>query len=127
MEEEGKRPRIGIVNLEKRRHPRFTVDLPIEYFKIDSSTPYAGRLINGSEGGLLVYLPERVAIGQHLKMKIFFSFGSDLNIVEIQAEVVWEDIHLGRDWGDYRFGVRFMDISQDDLNKLKDFLRNLSA
>jgi c-di-GMP-binding flagellar brake protein YcgR len=127
MEQEGKKPRIGIVNLEKRRYPRFTVDLPVEYLQIDSSTPSTGRLINASEGGLLVYLPERVAVGQHLKMKIYFSFGSDLNTVEIRAEVVWEDIHLGKDWGDYRFGVRFTDISQDDLNKLKDFLRNLSA
>jgi c-di-GMP-binding flagellar brake protein YcgR len=127
MEEKGKKPRVGIVNLERRRHPRFTVNLPIEYFQIDSSTPYTGRLIDASEGGLLVYLPERVEVGQHLKMKMFFSFGSDLNIIEIQAEVVWEDIHLGKDWGDYRFGVRFIDISQDDLNRLKDFLRNLSA
>jgi len=121
MEEKGKKSRIGIVNLEKRRHPRFAVDLPIEYLQIDSSVPYTGRLLDASEGGLLVYLPERVVVGQHLKMKIFFSFGSELDIIEIEAEVIWEDIHLEKDWGDYRFGVRFIDISQDDVKKLKDF------
>jgi hypothetical protein len=36
------------------------------------------------------------------------------------------DIHLGKDWGDYRVGVKFLDISPDDLSKLKDFLRSLS-
>ncbi len=82
--------------------------------------------MNISEEGLLVYLPEQMEIGQHLKMKLFFSFGSDLNIIEILAEVIWEDIHLGKDWGDYRFGVSFIDISPDDLNKLKNFLRSLS-
>ena len=65
-------------------------------------------------------------IGQHLKMKLFFSAGSDLNAIEMVTEVVWEDIHLGKEWGDYRFGVKFVDISSDDLNELKDFLRSLS-
>jgi len=40
--------------------------------------------------------------------------------------VVWEDIHLGKGWGDYRVGVKFIDISSDDPNKLKGFLRSLS-
>jgi c-di-GMP-binding flagellar brake protein YcgR len=65
-------------------------------------------------------------IGQHLKMKLFFSFDVDLNTIEILAEVVWEDIRWEKGWGDYRFGVRFVDISPDDLNKLKNFLRSLS-
>jgi c-di-GMP-binding flagellar brake protein YcgR len=125
-EEKGRRPRVGIVNLEKRKHPRFSVDLPIEYYQTNSSIRQAGRLMNASGGGLLVYFPEQMEIGQHLKMKLFFSFGSGLNFVEILTEVVWEDIRLGKDWGDYRYGVRVIDISKDDLSKLKNFLRSLS-
>jgi c-di-GMP-binding flagellar brake protein YcgR len=126
MEEKEKKSRVGIINLERRRHPRFAVDLPIEFHQIDSPNHHPGQLMNASEGGLLVYLPERMEIGNQLKMKLFFSFGSDLNTIEILAEVVWEDIHLGKDWGDYRVGVKFIDISPDDLNKLKNFLRSLS-
>jgi c-di-GMP-binding flagellar brake protein YcgR len=126
MEEKGMKTHIGIVNLERRKHPRFEVDLPIEYYKTDSSIGHTGRLMNTSEGGLLIYLPEQIKIGQHLKMKLFLSFGVDLNIIEILTEVVWEDIHLEKGWGDYRFGVRFVDISPDDLNKLKNFLKGLS-
>ena len=125
-EEKGRRPRVGIVNLEKRKHPIFSVDLPIEYYQTNSSIRQAGRLMNASGGGLLVYFPEQMEIGQHLKMKLFFSFGSGLNFVEILTEVVWEDIRLGKDWGDYRYGVRVIDISKDDLSKLKNFLRSLS-
>src|SRR4030042_1567852 len=126
MEEKRMKPRVGILNLERRKHPRFGVDLPIEYYQTDSSIIHTGRLMNASEGGLLVYLPEQIKIGQHLKMKLFFSFGSDLNIIEILTEVAWEDIHLENGWGDYRFGVRFIDISPDDVKKLKNFLRSLS-
>jgi len=117
---------VGVANLERRRHPRFSIDLPIEYQSIPSSLSHTGRALNASEGGLLVYLSQQIEIGQHLKIKLFFASGSHLNSIEILTEVVWVDIHLGKDWGDYRCGVKFMEISQEDLNKLKFFLRSLS-
>lgn len=117
---------VGVANLERRRHPRFSIDLPIEYHLIPSSLSHTGRALNASEGGLLVYLSQQIEIGQHLKIKLFFASGSHLNSIEILTEVVWVDIHLGKDWGDYRCGVKFMEISQEDLNRLKFFLRSLS-
>lgn len=126
MEERAIKPRIGIVNFERRRHPRFNIDLPIEYYPIDSSISHSGRAINISEGGLLVYLPEKVEVGQYLKMKLFFPLGSDLNTIEMVGQLVWMDIHLEKGWGDYRSGVRFIDISSEDQNKLKKFLKTLS-
>jgi c-di-GMP-binding flagellar brake protein YcgR len=126
MEESQTRPRVGIVNFEKRGYPRFKVDLPIEYSQVNSPISQTGRAINASEGGLLVYLPEKMEIGQHLQLKLFFVSGSELNTIEMLTEVVWRDIHLGKNWGDYRSGVKFVDISTADLNRLKDFLVSLS-
>jgi len=126
MEESQTRPRVGIVNFEKRGHPRFKVDLPIEYCQVNSPFSQTGHAINASEGGLLVYLPEKMEIGQHLQLKLFFVSGSELNTIEVLTEVVWRDIHLGKNWGDYRSGVKFVDISTADLNRLKDFLVSLS-
>jgi len=125
-EEQESKPRIGIVSFEKRKYPRFNIDLPIEYYRVDSSISNAGRALNISEGGLLIYFPERIEIGQHLKLKIFFSSGSDLFSVEVLGEVVWVDIHLGEGWGDYKSGVKFIDSTQEDMTKLKDFLKSLS-
>jgi c-di-GMP-binding flagellar brake protein YcgR len=84
-----------------------------------------GRAINASEGGLLIYFPEQMEIGQHLKLKLFFPSGHDLNTIEALVEVVWMDIQVGKDWGEYRTGVRFVDISQESLDKLKNFMRSL--
>jgi c-di-GMP-binding flagellar brake protein YcgR len=126
MEEKGIKPRYGIVNFERRKHPRFNVDLPIEYSLIDSMVGSPGRAMNVSEGGLLVYLPEKVDIGQHLKLKLYFPSGSALNTIEMLAEVVWVDLHLEKGWGDYRSGLRFIEISSEHLNLLKKILRNLS-
>ena len=126
MEDKGRKLHYGIVNFERRKYPRFNIDLPIEYSLLSSPVNHPGRAFNASEGGLLVYLSEKVEMSQLLQMKLFFPSGSELNGVQIMAEVVWMDIHLGRDWGDYRYGVRFVDISPESLNKLKRFLRDLS-
>ena len=125
-EEEVTKPRTGIVHFERRQYPRFSVDLPVEYYQINSSVNHTCRATNASEGGLLIYFPEQMEVGQYLNVKLFFSLGAELITMEMQVEVVWVDIHLGKGWGDYRFGVRFIDISPDDLGRLKHFLRSLS-
>ena len=125
MENEAK-PRYGTVNFEKRKHPRCSIDLPAEYSRTDLSVKQ-GRAINASEGGLLLYLPEQVEIGQCLRLKLFFSMGSELKVIESIVEVVWMDIHPGEDWGDCRTGVRFVEISTEDMGKLMNFLKGLSS
>ena len=125
-EEKGTKSRYGTVNFEKRKHPRFSVDLPVEYSQADLFGDQ-GRAMNASEGGLLLYLPEQIGMGNHLRLKVFFTMGSELNAIETLVEVVWVDVHLGKDWGDHRTGVRFVEISAEDIGKLKSFLRSLSG
>jgi c-di-GMP-binding flagellar brake protein YcgR len=100
--------------------------LPIEYSQIDSSVSHTGRGLNISEGGLLIYFPEQMGLSQYLRLKLFLPLGSELNTIEVLAEVAWMDIHLGESWGDYRCGVNFIDISPEDMTKLKNFLKSLS-
>ena len=121
------KPRYGTVNFERRKYPRFHVDLPIEYYRIDSSISHTGKALNISEGGLLLYFPEQMDIGQYIKLKLFFSLGSELNTIEVLAEVAWVDIHLDKNKGDYRCGIKFIDISPNDMTKLKNFLGSLSG
>jgi len=121
------KPQTGVVSFERRKYPRFNVDLPIEYYRIDSSVSHAGRGLNISEGGLLIYFPEKMDLSQYLNLKLFFPLGSELSTIEVLAEVAWTEIHLGESWGDYRCGVRFIDISPEDMTKFKKFLSSLSG
>jgi hypothetical protein len=123
--EEETKPRYGTLNFEKRRYPRFSVDLPVEYSRKDLVVKQ-GRVINASEGGLLVYFPEQMEIGQHLRLKLFFTSGSELNMIEIMNEVVRTDVPTRKVWGDYRTGVKFVDISLENQCALKMFLSSLS-
>jgi c-di-GMP-binding flagellar brake protein YcgR len=128
MEEEIKETkyRYGTVNFEKRMYPRFNIDLPIEYSRSDSIIN-VGKVANASEGGLLLYLPEPMEIGQQFKGKLFFSEGSEMNVIEMVVQVVWKDIQLREGGGDYRTGVKFVYISPQSLEKLKNFISKLSG
>ena len=66
-------------------------------------------------------------MGNHLRLKLFFTMGSELNAIETVVEVVWVDMPLEKDRGDYRTGVRFVEISTEDVGKLKNFLSSLSG
>ena len=124
-EEKGANPRHGIVDFEKRRYPRVNVNLPFEYDRGDSIINHGGAL-NASQGGLLVYFPEKMEIGQTLSLKLFFPSGFEFKSIEATVKVVWVDVHLAEDWGDYRAGVTFTGISLEDLEKLMIFLQSLS-
>ena len=117
-EEKDIEPRFGTVNLERRRHPRFDVDLPIEYWEIRHFKSCPSRCTNVGEGGLLILLSEQLEIGQNLRLNLFFDAGPNLNSIEAVVEVVWKDIHVGKD-GEYRTGVRFLDISAKDMERLQ--------
>ena len=115
----------GTLNFEKRKHPRFSVDLPVEYYKLGSLVKHDGKAMNASQGGLLLYFSEPLRIGTYLRLKLFLSSDSTWSAIETISEVAWTDIHLD-EGGNYRTGARFFDASLDDMSKLNNFLVSLS-
>jgi c-di-GMP-binding flagellar brake protein YcgR len=128
MADEGqrKKPQYGLVNFERRRSPRFSVDLPIEYSLLESPEKNRGLVENASEGGLMLFLGQQLEVGQGLRIRIFFHSDPLLHSIEVAAKVVWTELPFGKE-GDHRCGVRFTDIPSDDLAKLKSFLDHLSV
>ena len=134
-EEVNEKPRLGIARFEKeasskkkierRVYPRFLLNLPIEYYHLDSPVSYSSHTINVSEGGVMIYLGERLEAEQHLNLKIFCSYGWTLLTIETMVQVMWADAHLGKD-GNYRHGVKFVFMKPEDLQNFKAFLDSLS-
>ncbi len=120
------KPHYGIANIERRKYRRFPIRLPVEYYRADSPMSQTGQTLDTSEGGLQVLFPEQMDIGQNLKLKLFFSAGSELNAIEMLAQVVWTNSQLGEGESHYRSGVKFTDISPEDMAKLRNFTVSLS-
>lgn len=123
MEKEKIEPRFAVAGFERRKHPRFSVALPVEYYKINSRNSLNGRVLNASESGVMVNLPEMLEVDRYLITKLFFIFDLHINNIEIFAQVTWRNIHLGRDSG-FRAGLRFVGISPEDMNKWRGFLNH---
>jgi len=120
------KPRYGIANLERRKHKRFSVNLPVAYHRIDSPIPSSGQTGNISEGGFMLYLKEKMEVGQQLRLKLFFSLGSGLKSIEGMGELVWIGAPGDEKWGSYACGVKFLRISPEDQTKLEEFLKTIA-
>jgi len=106
---------------ERRRDPRFLVELPVEYRRANDSRIRPGHTVDFSGNGLMVSISEQIEVGEKLEMKIFFSSGSSLITIAASVEIAWVDTEAKED-GYYRFGVSFVDISPADRERLKGFL-----
>ena len=118
------RSQEGIFIVERRKHPRLSMELPLDY-RIEREDRFGGITANASIGGVLVYLPEPIVVGTSLKIEILFAKGSELNSIKADAKVVWSDLAPKEIWGEYRYGLEFESFQEGDLQKLKKLLREV--
>lgn len=117
--------KMGILAVERRKHPRFSVELPFGYSRMDDKEILGGIVANASGGGVLVYLPERMEIGAVLKIEILYVRGLQLDMIQAIAKVVWSDLVTSGSPGEHRYGLEFQYIDEKDYNKLLVLLKEL--
>ena len=117
--------KMGVLAIEKRKYPRFSVELPLNYSRANVKETFGGMVANASEGGLLVYLPERIEIGALLKIEILYVKGLELDTIRAVAKVVWCDLAARESWGEHRYGLQFKYIDQKDFDQLASLLKEV--
>ena len=110
----------GVASFEERRHPRFLLNLPIEYYLAKSKMKGMGPTDNACEGGLIIHLRQHFKAGQMMKLKLFFASGFSMDTIEMLSQVIWTK----KSKAEYLCGVKFIHISPEDSNKLNVFLRD---
>jgi hypothetical protein len=115
----------GVVAIERRKQPRFNLELPLDYFRIDDKENYGGIVANASELGILVYLPEKMEVGTILSTEIFYAKGLELDSIKAIGKVVWADLAARKTWGEHRYGLQFQSIDKRNLSKLKNLLKEV--
>lgn len=104
---------------DKRGHPRFQLNLPIEFKVINDRNAHGAMIVNASETGLLVQSPQNMPVGTRLNIAVLFSKGFELANFELVAEVVWAKSHPQEGREAFQFGLRFVHILEEDRQKLK--------
>ena len=108
--------------LEKRKYPRFYLDLPLEYRVTDAPQIHGGLVVNVSESGLLIHSVKNIPIGTKLNIAVLFPNRFELANFEVFAEIIWKDIHWEENWEGYQLGLKFIKILEEDYRKLRGLL-----
>ncbi len=108
---------------ERRKYPRYSIRLPLEYWRTDDVCR-GGMVGDVSETGLLIHSLQDVRVGEELNVRIFFPNGYELDGIKVTARIVWKDLHHETDWKGFKYGVEFAQISEEDRLKLANLIRN---
>jgi len=107
---------------ERRKFPRSLMDIPLEYRVINAPFSHGGIVANGSEDGLLIYSVKDMPIGTKLDIVVMFPKEFELSNFEVIAEIIRKDLHWEEDWEGYEYGIKFLQIFDEDREKLKQLL-----
>ena len=113
---------------ERRKYPRFFIDLPIQYRDMDSSCLRGATLVNASEGGFLIETVRDIPVGTELNITVLFPKGFELANFKVTAKIVWKGPYWKGDWKrnqyweGYQYGLEFIQISDEDRWKLDSLL-----
>lgn len=115
----------SVPTIERRKHPRLKMELPLDYSRVDDKENLGGIVANASEGGMHVHIPRRLNIKDILKIEIFFARKLELNAIKAFAKIVWAYWARKGARKGHRYGLQFQSIDEGDLHKLKILLKDL--
>jgi PilZ domain-containing protein len=98
---------------DRRRDKRWDVCLDAVWDR--SGTDFTARVTDLSEGGCYIDSLTHASVGETLNLKLQLSNGDSL---ELTGEVAHQSPPLG-------FGLRFVDLTEEQLEKLLSFIEHL--
>jgi hypothetical protein len=113
---------------DRRKYPRFLIDLPLEYRDVDGSSLRGAMVVNAGEGGFLIESPRDIPIGTELSITVLYPKGFELANFKVTAKIVWkepywrEDLKKDRSSKGYQYGLEFIQILDEDRWKLSFLL-----
>ena len=107
---------------DRRQYPRFILDLPLEYQAISAPKAHGGLVVNVSEIGLLIRSIKNMPVGTELKIAVMFPKEYELANFQVLAKIVWKEPLWEEDWEGYEYGLKFVQILEEDLRKLRQIV-----
>jgi hypothetical protein len=107
---------------DRRKYPRVHMDLALEYRVKHDARPHGGIVVDASESGFLIYSTQDIPIGTKLKMAVLFSLEYELAELEVFAEIIWRNADVEKREEGYQYGLKFIQILEEDYWKLRKLL-----
>jgi hypothetical protein len=115
-------------NKERRSHPRFSIDFPLEYRDMDGCCLRGAIVVNASEGGFLIETVRDIPVGKELDITVLYPKGFELANFKVVAKIVrkepyWKEDWKGNQyWEGYQYGLELIQILDEDRWKLSVLL-----
>jgi len=107
---------------DRRKYPRVCMDLPLEYWVKRNMHARGGIVVDASETGFLIRSTEDIPVGTRLKIAVLFPKEYELANFEVFAEIVWRRVNEDLRPKSYQYGLKFVQILEEDQIKLKQLL-----
>jgi hypothetical protein len=118
-------PQLG--DRKEKKVPRISVPLPLEYRKRNDASPQAGFSGTLDEGVVVYSSSWRSVCDSGIRHSGFFPNEYELDSFKAIAAVTWKKAHIELDWKGYKYGLKFIHVSQADREKLKLLLHSEMA
>ena len=118
---------ISKVSTDRRTSPRVWMYLPLEYQLKHALRACGGIVVDASETGFHISSTENIPIGTILKIDVLFPKKYELANFEVLAEIVWKKVSVDMRGKGFQYGLRFVQILEEDCRKLKELLSDRSA
>ena len=101
------------------------MDLPLEYRMKNLPQAHGGLVVNASEEGLLIHSIKDMPVGLKLNIIVLFPKGFELTNFEVSAEIIWKDFHVYGNSEGFQYGLKIIQIMDEEHSKLKQLLNDL--
>jgi hypothetical protein len=119
--------KLSKFSIDRRTSPRVWMYLPLEYQLKHAPRACGGIVIDVSETGFHIYSTENIPIGTKLKIDVLFPKKYELANFEVVAEIVWKKVSVDMRGKGFQYGLKFVQILEEDSRKLKDLLSDRST
>jgi hypothetical protein len=83
---------------ERRRHPRFVIDLPLKYRKVGEANSRGTYTGDVSRMGLLISSVDNILVGTELEVCVFYADEYRLDIFKLLTRIVRKQAHSKPNW-----------------------------
>lgn len=105
---------------ERRQFVRWNVAVAVRYKDPDRETTLVSKVKDISNGGLSIYLPQRLDYDALLDMKV--DMPESIGPIRVTGKVVWQEGSVDYENNNILAGVKFANISYSDRDKIYEYV-----